>query len=243
MQSDVQLKGSSKVSNSVSHRRVHEFHQLASQPCCCTQARKLTWVTQQSTSVIRMPCIAVRMGETSEKDASRMKPHPEFVERRLSCDGTFQSTRIDPSKQDQRVTCAICNCKTSHYCWGCRCYLCSEPLHNGKELLGRKLPQNFSFKVSKEKEDGTLERNSTGNFIFQTEQGFLSCGHIDHHHHEYRKHNYENNPVLSAVPEGSNESSAESYTQETDSSGHGTFIYYINSTLHSSSISIMYRLR
>ena len=62
-----------------------------------------------------------------------------------------------------------------------------------------------------------------------------------YHHHEYWKHNYENNPVLSAVSEDTNESSTESYTQETDSSGHGTFIYYINSTLHSSSISIMYR--
>ena len=140
-----------------------------------------------------------------------MKPHQEFVERCLSCNGTFPSMRFDPLKKDQRVTCAICKQKTKHYCWGCRRYLCSEPPQNGKDLHGKKFPKNFSVKVPKVKEDGTLERDNKGNFIFQTERGVLSCYHIAHH--EYWKNNYENKPIMSAVSESTEESSADNNKQ------------------------------
>ena len=132
-----------------------------------------------------------------------MKPHQEFVERCLSCNGTFPSMRFDPLKKDQRVTCAICKRKTKHYCWGCRRYLCSEPPLNGKDLHGKKFPKNFSVKVPKVKEDGTLERDNKGNFIFQTEGGVLSCYHIAHR--EYWKSNYENKRPLTAISEDTNE--------------------------------------
>ena len=42
-----------------------------------------------------------------------------------------------------------------------RRWLCSEPPQNGKRLHSRKFPKNFSVKVPKVKEDGTLERDST----------------------------------------------------------------------------------
>ena len=118
------------------------------------------------------------------------------------------SMRFDPSKKDQHVTCAICKRKTKHYCWGCHRYLCSEPPQNGKDLHSMKFPKNFSVKVPKVKEDGTLERDNKGYFIFQTERGGLSCYHIAHH--EYWKNNYENKPIISAVSEGTEESLVES---------------------------------
>ena len=138
-------------------------------------------------------------------------PHQEFVERCLSCNGTFPSMRFDPSKKDQRVPCAIYKRKTKHYCWGCRRYLCSEPPQNGKKLHGRKFPKNFSVKVPKVKEDGTLEGDNKCNFIFQTERGVLSCYHITPMSTE--KNNYENKPIMSAVSESTKESSAESGKQ------------------------------
>ena len=70
--------------------------------------------------------------------------------------------------------------------------ICASP-QNGKDLHGREFQKKFSVKVPKVKEDGTLERNNKGNFIFQTEWGVLSCYHIAHH--EYWKTTVRTSPL------------------------------------------------
>ena len=93
--------------------------------------------------------------------------------------------------------------------------MCSEPPLNGKDLQGKKYPNTFSVKVPRVKADGSLERDSRGDLIFQTEQGVLTCYHIAHR--EYWKSNYENKRPLTAISEGTNEHSAGSDKQERSS--------------------------
>jgi len=157
--------------------------------------------------MIRLPCMGGITGTTPGKGKSVMKSHAEFVERCVNCDGIFPSVKFDPGKKEQRMSCNVCEHKTTHFCWKCRRYLCNEPPKNGKDRDGRKYPKRFSVKVPKLNIDGSLQRDPQDNHvIFQTGHGVLSCYLIAHQ--DQWKKMYENKQAAVAVSAGPSRTSS-----------------------------------
>merc|ERR1712194_4748 len=71
--------------------------------------------TVPPTPDIRLPCVAGITGKTPGKGKSVLNPHAEFVERCVNCDGMFPSIKYDPAKKDQRMSCNVCERKTTHF--------------------------------------------------------------------------------------------------------------------------------
>jgi len=163
-------------------------------------------LTIPPTPATRLPCVAGITGKTPGKGKSVLNPHAEFVERCVNCDGTFPSIKYDPAKKDQRMSCNVCERKTTHFCWKCRRYLCNEPPKNGKDRHGKKYPRRFSVKVPKLKTDGSIQRSPDDNVVFQTEYGVLSC-YLIAHQVQWKKM-YENKQAAGVASAGSSGASS-----------------------------------
>jgi len=162
--------------------------------------------TVPPTPDIRLPCVAGITGKTPGEGKSVLKPHAEFVERCVNCDGTFPSIKFDPTKKEQRMGCSVCERRTTHFCWKCRRYLCNEPPKNGKDRSGKKYPRTFFVKVPKLKTDGSIQRSPDDKVVFQTEYGVLSC-YVIAHQVQWKKM-YENKQAAGVASAGSSGASS-----------------------------------
>ena len=95
--------------------------------------------TVPPTPDICLPCVPGITGKTPGKGKSVLKPHAEFVERCVNCDGTFPSIKYDPAKKEQRMGCNVCERRTTHFCWKCRQYLCNKPPKTERIVMVRNL--------------------------------------------------------------------------------------------------------
>ena len=136
-----------------------------------------------------MPCVAGMSGKTPGRGQSINKPSAEFVLRCKECDGAYPARKIlkdegnakrKSKKKDCRRPCHVYNHKTVYYCFGCRRYLCFGAPTRGKGKDGKKYPKQFTIRVPKLEEDGSVVRDADKNVVFVEEYGELTCWHIAH---------------------------------------------------------------
>merc|ERR1719401_1180496 len=73
------------------------------------------------------------------------------------------------------MACSVCSWRTTHFCWKCRRHLCNDPPKNQVDRNGKGFSKQFSVKVPKLDDNGSLQRAEKGDVVFQTEYGVLTC--------------------------------------------------------------------
>ena len=76
-----------------------ELASFCSSPAVPAPSLQRSARTIPPTPITHVPCVAGNTGKTQGRGKSRLKPHAEFVERCVNCDGTFPSIKYDPTKK------------------------------------------------------------------------------------------------------------------------------------------------
>ena len=152
---------------------------------------------------VRMPCVQAITGKTQGKASNLLNLHPEFVERCVNCEGTFQSMKYDPLKKEQRIACNVCKRRSKQLGWKCRRHLCNEAPLKGMGRDGRKFPKTLNVKVPLLKGYCSLQRGLDGKPIVRMECGVLSCYIIAHQDRWTSSYEEKRSEVLAASGEAS----------------------------------------
>ena len=155
--------------------------------CCPSPAeppmRKSARQAALGTPAVCLPCVAGISGKTPGKGQSINKPSAEYVLRCKQCDGIYPAKKILEGNTTNRVSCRLCGRLTSSYCFGCRRQLCFQSPKGGKDREGNKYPKQFTVRVPKLAEDGSVVRDADNGIVFVEEFGELTCWHIAHGNH------------------------------------------------------------
>ena len=159
-------------------------------------------LNQQETPLIRMPCVTGVSGYTPGRGFSIAKPHPQFVDRCMKCNGSYAAKRVikngaqgdpkkagrrvnvkkgktKPKKPEQRRRCHLCGSKTNFFCFGCHRYLCNMPPKNGEDRDSNKHQSQFQVNLPRLAPDGRIMQKN-GEIVFEKQFGVLTCYHIAH---------------------------------------------------------------